>query len=86
MRLRRIVAIVGVVAALVVACGGDDDSERTAADTTDPTAAALASGDLVRPGRANWATGHFQAAIYSALLEELGYTVADPADNEYPPA
>ena len=31
-------------------------------------------------GRANWSTGYFQAELYKQLLEELGYTVSDPAE------
>ncbi|NNC43728.1 MAG: glycine betaine/L-proline ABC transporter substrate-binding protein ProX [Acidimicrobiia bacterium] len=42
-------------------------------------------GITVRPGRASWSTGYFQAAVYAALLEELGYNVSDPALNEYSP-
>ena len=36
--------------------------------------------------RANWATGYFQAALYRALLQELGYEVSDPADLELGPS
>ena len=36
-------------------------------------------------GRANWSTGYFQAELYKLLLEELGYTVSDPAENELGP-
>ena len=43
------------------------------------------TGTTITPGRADWATGYFQVAVYAALLEELGYTVADPATNEYSP-
>ena len=35
--------------------------------------------------RANWDTGYFQAAVYRALLEELGCEVSDPADDELAP-
>lgn len=34
----------------------------------------------IRMARADWDTGHFQAAIHRQLLEELGYAVTDPAD------
>ncbi len=43
-------------------------------------------GTTVTVGRANWASGYFQAAVYAALLEELGYTVTDPADSEQSPS
>lgn len=89
MGLIRRVASVGIVAVLAVSCGGGDDGTIIADGTTaaaDSSVPDPASAAIVRPGRANWATGYFQAAVYSALLEELGYTVSDPADNEYPPA
>ena len=35
--------------------------------------------------RANWSTGYFQAALFRALLEELGYRVDDPANLEFGP-
>ncbi len=37
-------------------------------------------GTTVRLGRATWDTGWFQAAIYSNLLQELGYDVSAPND------
>ena len=36
--------------------------------------------------RANWSTGYMQAAIYRALLTELGYDVSDPSQAELSPA
>ena len=36
--------------------------------------------------RANWSTGYFQAALYRALLQRLGYEVSDPADLELGPS
>ena len=36
--------------------------------------------------RANWSTGYFQAALYRALLQRLGYEVTDPADLELGPS
>lgn len=36
-------------------------------------------------GRANWSSGYVQAAILHNLLEEVGYTVSEPADFELPP-
>ena len=35
--------------------------------------------------RANWSTGYTQAAIYRALLQELGYQVNDPSEAEMSP-
>lgn len=35
--------------------------------------------------RGNWSTGYMQAAIFRALLQELGYSVTDPAEAEIGP-
>lgn len=35
--------------------------------------------------RADWSTGWFQAAVYSELLTELGYDVADPSETTRDP-
>lgn len=40
------------------------------------------AGVSVNQGRASWSTGYMQAAIFHHLLEELGYEVSEPADNE----
>ena len=37
-------------------------------------------GTTVRMGQATWDTGWFQAQVYKALLEDLGYTVEGPED------
>ena len=39
----------------------------------------------VAMARANWESGHMQAAIYAQLIEELGHEVSDPADNTRDP-
>ena len=39
----------------------------------------------VAMARADWSSGHMQAAIYAQLIGELGYTVADPADHTLSP-
>ena len=39
-------------------------------------------GVHVTAARANWTSGYFQAELYRLLLEELGYTVSDPAQIE----
>lgn len=51
-------------------------------------AAAARPGDgiTVTMARANWSTGYMQAAIYAALLGELGYAVSDPSDLELAPS
>ena len=43
-------------------------------------------GVSVTMARGNWSTGYMQAAIYAALLTELGYQVIHPADLELPPS
>jgi glycine betaine/proline transport system substrate-binding protein len=43
-------------------------------------------GVSVSMARANWETGYFQAAVYRALLGELGYEVNDPGEKELNPA
>ena len=44
------------------------------------------SGVSVTMARANWSTGYMQAAVYAAMLEELGYAVSDPKDLELAPS
>ena len=39
----------------------------------------------VTMARADWNSGHMQAAIYAQLIGELGYEVSDPADNTRDP-
>ena len=43
------------------------------------------AGVSVTAGRADWSSGYFQAELYKLLLEELGYTVSDPAELELGP-
>ncbi len=43
------------------------------------------AGVSVVIGRADWTTGYFQAALFKALLEELGYAVSEPGNQEHPP-
>jgi glycine betaine/proline transport system substrate-binding protein len=43
-------------------------------------------GVEVTMARADWSTGYFQAYVFQALLEELGYTVSNPADLELGPS
>ena len=44
------------------------------------------AGVSVTMARGNWSTGYMQAAIYAALLGELGYDVSDPAALELAPS
>lgn len=76
---------------------GDQNTEAEAtadpATTADGTDAATANvamrpgeGVPVSIGRASWSSGYFQAAVFKSLLEELGYQVSEPAENEHAPA
>ena len=50
---------------------------------------AACGGDVdsgeVKMARADWGSGHMQAAIYAQLIGELGYEVTDPAENTLDP-
>ena len=66
----------------------------TATETATEEAEPAGTGDPMLPGadvpvtmaRGNWSTGYMQAAIYAALLGELGYEVSDPAALELAPS
>lgn len=85
----------GLVAA---ACGSSDDTgdenlpittaaEITAtSDTTPALNLTPGEGVTVTAARGTRPTGYMQAAIYAAMLQELGYEVSDPAQNEFGPA
>ena len=67
-----------VVAALLAAGCTTSDNSRSSADES--------SGQVVvKPARATWSSGHFQAAIYSELLSELGYETLDESLEEVSP-
>jgi len=78
-RPRRTALAVCVVAiATLAACADDGNSGANAS--------AAANGErIARPGRPTWSAGYFQAALYSELLTELGFTVTAPAEHEYDP-
>ena len=59
----------------------EEAQEAVAAATARP-----GDGVSVTMARANWSTGYMQAAIFAALLEELGYEVSDPSDLELAPS
>lgn len=70
-------------------------STTTSVEGSTPETTAVHSGppeedssetDQVVMARADQATGYFQAYVYKALLEELGYEVTDPAANEMGPS
>ncbi len=101
LRWRAIAGLILAFALIGAACGdsgGEDTTptETEAPDVTDapPTDDGDGGDDMAMPGegvsvsmaRANWDTGYFQASVYKALLEELGYTVSDPSQAELGPA
>ncbi len=71
-----------------------EDAEEMVDDVADAADDAMSDGEKAMPGegvavtaaRANWSTGYFQGALYSAMLAELGYEVSDPSLNELPPS
>lgn len=72
----RYVVVAAALALVVAACGSlaeDGDGEGGPAEGEAP-------GGQITMARATWDTGWFQAAIYAQLLDELGYTVSDPAE------
>lgn len=84
-RTVRSLLMAAALALLVSACA-TDTTETSGPATGGPAADAEAIGGEIRMARATWATGHFQAAIYQQLLEELGYEVTDPAELTRAPA
>jgi len=70
------------------AAAAQQEAEAAQAQVEEMEAAAMeaymnpGAGVSVTQARATWSTGYMQAAIYNALLEELGYDVSEPADNE----
>ena len=73
--------------------GADITTGVAATDSADDSATVDAAsgpdtpgtGIEVRMGRANWDSGYMQAAVFRALLTELGYTVSDPSEAEMAP-
>ncbi len=66
----------------------DGESEDAGSESSDGGGAAAMPGEgvSVTMARADWSTGYFQAYVYEALMEELGYDVSDPADLELGPS
>jgi glycine betaine/proline transport system substrate-binding protein len=73
---------------------GATDTTEAMTDTTEAMPDTTEGGEMAMPGegttvtmgRADWATGYFQAAVYRALLQELGYEVTDPSELELGPS
>ena len=60
--------------------------EEMVEEETMAEAAMPGEGVSVTMARADWATGYFQAQVYKQLLEELGYEVSEPSENELGPS
>jgi glycine betaine/proline transport system substrate-binding protein len=73
--VRTLVALLVLSGVLMSACGGGGE----------PLVELPGSGTSIAMARADWDTGYFQAAVYRALLEELGYEVSDPSEAEMAP-
>ncbi len=73
-------------AALAEAEAAAEEGDQEAQMALDEATALPGDGVSVTAARADWSTGYMQAAIYAALLEELGYSVSDPADLELAPS
>ena len=89
-----------MIAAAAAAVGAASEAARQALGRVEEIAAAQpaslgetagavrgpGAGVEVRMARANWSSGYMQAAILRSLLEELDYTVGDPAAATLTPA
>lgn len=78
-RTWRAVAATAMVGLAATACSTDSGDDSTGSGEGPGT------GVAVTPARANWNTGFFQASLFSQLLGELGYDVADESDSELGP-
>ena len=75
------------------AAGTPEPDDSMDDDAMDDEPDDVAMDDMSMPGegvsvemaRANWSTGYFQAEVYRALLQELGYEVSDPSQAELGP-
>ncbi len=96
----KLLLLLAAFALFAAACGSDNDEDATEPAATEETQApapttteamaeemSMTPGDgvSVTMGRADWSTGYFQAELYRQLLQELGYTVSDPAELELGP-
>ncbi len=67
--------------------GGTNEASATVEDAdADSGTQQPGEGVTVTMARGDWSSGYFQAALYRALLQELGYEVSDPADLELAPS
>jgi glycine betaine/proline transport system substrate-binding protein len=99
-RLLALLAVLAMVVAACSPSGSTDTTEEsgtattggstatTEAEMTETTGAMAMPGEgtTITMGRADWSTGYFQAYVYQALLQELGYEVTDPSELELGPS
>lgn len=99
-RLFLILTFVVVLAFALASCGPDATPEPAAQPTEDTTQPDDSTDEMdesddemtdlpgegvtVNIGRATWDTGWFQAELYAALMEELGYEVSAPSTLDNP--
>lgn len=98
--MKALFALFLALSLFAASCGSDDEVSTTTDDVVDdadtddevvdePSTDASAmpgEGVEVAMARADWTTGYFQAEVYKKMMEELGYTVSDPADLELSPS
>lgn len=77
--MRRLLRLIVFLAAFVLVLAACDTTDEADGDGG-PAGGDGQTGGTITMARATWDTGWFQAAVYAQLLEELGYTVSDPAD------
>ena len=98
-KFKQLFVLLASFSLIAAACVSGEEDPAAAPETTAQaledvtTEPAMEDVDLtpgdgvsVTSARATWTTGYLQAAIYAAMLTELGYEVSDPAENEFPPA
>ncbi|MCB0992053.1 MAG: glycine betaine/L-proline ABC transporter substrate-binding protein ProX [Acidimicrobiales bacterium] len=86
--LAKLLALILALAMIAAACG-DSDSETSAGDGGDDGGDEMSmpgEGVTITMGKADWTTEDPNAYVAKAVLEELGYTVTDPADLELGPS
>jgi len=76
----KLLSLAGGLAILVVVAGLGNPTVAAAAMDKEPGA-----GVVVKPARATWDTGWFQAEIYIKALQDLGYDVRKPTTLDNPP-
>jgi len=68
----------GIALMILLAAVRPAAAQQPAVPSSNPDTRAAAAAETVAMARATWDTGWFQAEIFKALLERLGYRVAGP--------